>query len=196
MAKPKRVSAKAKSSKSKQTTLKLVSTTTKAKQDKLITRVCPKPAFLQLLKQIKNAQGEMDDYRAEMGGLVSAAVKSKHLNKRAFAIFRTLDKMSELKREETMRQLLMYGSHAGWDDQEDLFDKIQLVDPKKSASLEKVQPSLEFRSPDDQKGNGKERDVTKPDPAAARKALDLPEPEKIAGQSGDALTDAIVKTLN
>lgn len=186
MAKPKRTSAKSKSSKSKPKALTAIS----AKADKLITRVMPKPAFLALCKQIKNAQGEMDDYRAEMGGLVSAAVKSKHLHKRAFAMFRTLDKMSELKREETMRQLLMYGSHAGWDDQADLFDKIQLVDPKKK----EPEPSLEFRTPEAQTGNGKGRDVTKSDPAAARKALDLPEPEAPIG-SGDALTDAIVSTL-
>lgn len=104
-------------------------------KDKTTSRVISKPALLALMKSIKVYASDMDSARADIGSAVAAAVKTKYLHKKAFAIFRSLDKLPELKREETLRQIMMMGAHMGWDDQKTIFGKVQYVDPKKQEQL-------------------------------------------------------------
>lgn len=104
-------------------------------KDKTVSRVISKPALLALLKSIKVYASDMDSARADIGSAVAAAVKTKYLHKKAFAIFRALDKLPDLKREETMRQIAMMGAHVGWKDQKSLFDDVLYVDPKKQEQL-------------------------------------------------------------
>jgi len=61
--------------------------------------------LLTLQRQIKGRQREMDEIRGSMGNAIALAVKQKHLDKRAHALYRTLEKMSDPLLSKTWKHL-------------------------------------------------------------------------------------------
>jgi hypothetical protein len=90
------------------------------KADKASLRAISKGNLIKLLKSTGAAQSEMDDAKAEMGGLVTAAVETQHLHKGAFGWIKKLHKFDESKRQEWLFQLDVMRDHLGWSKTDDL----------------------------------------------------------------------------
>lgn len=60
------------------------------------------PKFSLLLKQVKAHDGRRIDEGAEVSSLIAKAVKNDHLDKKAFSMFRALDKMEDAKLATTL----------------------------------------------------------------------------------------------
>jgi hypothetical protein len=73
-----------------------------------------------LVKKCKTAQAGMDSERATLGSYISDAVENKHLHKGAFGIFRRLEKMDDVKRQELLFHFDVYRERAKWNEA-DLF---------------------------------------------------------------------------
>ncbi len=73
-------------------------------------------AFKKLCSAVHNATADADEARAQIGGLISAAVEKRHLDKKAFAFYRVLNKMSDVKLATTRAHLLYYLEIGGIDE--------------------------------------------------------------------------------
>jgi hypothetical protein len=93
------------------------------KPDQSVIQTITKKAFDALHKLVKGHRGRMDGERAEIGGLVSEAVTSKHLHKGAYGIFCRLDRMDALKRSELLFHFDVYRERANWNTMDDLFER-------------------------------------------------------------------------
>lgn len=74
----------------------------KTKFDKLVTRIGPETR-------------KSDEARSAIGGIVAAAVENDNLHKAAFATFRRLKKMDDVKRTEYLFHFDQYREYGGFD---------------------------------------------------------------------------------
>jgi hypothetical protein len=103
------------------------------------------PDLLSLLRTMKNRQRSMDEDRGSMGNAVKLAVEKKHLNKRAFAIYRTLERLPDSRLGPVLRNLLHYVEIGGLNDRAtaQLEFSVLTDKPAKKAKPVKVEPTQE-----------------------------------------------------
>jgi hypothetical protein len=77
--------------------------------------VIPQAKFLTLCRQIKKHTGDKDSSVGEIRSLISNACEKQHLEKRAFAMYRSLARLSDEKLSETLAHLDYYRDIGGLD---------------------------------------------------------------------------------
>lgn len=111
--------------------------------------------FLTLVRQTKNRRREMDEARGSLGNLIKQACEKKHLHRRAFSKFRSLDALSDKKLAEELRALKHYCEIGGLNDrasrQLDALDGLEpaqpngnTVVPMKRRSRPKKEPAVQL----------------------------------------------------
>lgn len=79
-------------------------------------KVIAESAFKNLCNQLRNAQRDAEEARGTIGGLISQACETKHLHKKAFALFRTLNKLSDAHLMTTLTHFDHYREIGGLDE--------------------------------------------------------------------------------
>jgi len=98
--------------------------------------------FKNLVRKVKVAEGTKNEGVSEMGGIISDAVEKKHLDKRAFSIFRRLDRLDDDKLAICLAHLDHYRRIGLLDErasrQAELFQEAQAEEPERGEEPEQT----------------------------------------------------------
>jgi hypothetical protein len=89
---------------------------TKGKKAAPAEQMTSQPDLLSLLRTCKNRQRSMDEERGSMGAAIKNAQDKKYLNRRAFALFRSLERLPDSRLGPVLRNLLHYCEVGGLND--------------------------------------------------------------------------------
>jgi hypothetical protein len=102
-------------------------TTAKADDDGVAMKVPSQGKFRSLMKQIKAAEADKNESTGRIGSLIANAVERDHLDKKALAILRTLERASPQRGALTwahlQRYVEIYGLNELWSRQGEMFDE-------------------------------------------------------------------------
>lgn len=99
-------------------------------------QVISESAFKSLLSKIKGAEADKNEAVGSIGSAISNAVEKNHLDKKAFSLFRTLQRMSDNKLATTIAHFDHYREIGGLDEraanQEQMFERTEVseIDPE------------------------------------------------------------------
>lgn len=104
--------------------------------------------FKKLVRSVKSNESDKNEAAGAIGQAVNKAIEKNHLDKKAFAIFRQLDRLSDMKLSTTLSHLEHYceigGLNARCEQQGELIDReAELA----AASVEGVKPRRAGRKP-------------------------------------------------
>ena len=98
--------------------------------------------FTNLCRKVKVAEGTKNEGVSEMGGAISDAVEKKHLDKRAFGIFRRLDRLDDDKLAICLGHLYQYIAYGKLQERADrqgkLFAEGEKRDPERDPEPEQT----------------------------------------------------------
>jgi hypothetical protein len=102
-------------------------------------KVIAETDFKRLEDSIRNAERDKNEAVSIIGGLVNAAVDKKNLDKRAFAIYRRLSKLSDLHLHTTLAHLDRYRAIGKLDERASQQGQLLSDQPEIGAGAEIVQ---------------------------------------------------------
>lgn len=87
-----------------------------AASDDTTMKVIPAAKFKTLVRRLKSAESDKNEAVSAIGGVISAAVEKDHLDKRAFRLFRQLDRLEDNKLATTLAHFDYYRDIGGLDE--------------------------------------------------------------------------------